>query len=377
MESGPIRFSSILVLVSVISTATLLISACQPVTTPSQEETAVIPSKTQFLSTDTPTPLPTLPVTPPILPGIYQSLHLNPLDTPHAYINDACTYLRDKWDSHNSPPGTVVMIVMLHSINKGIPQGGDVVNVTTFTKMMEELHGQQFQAINTGQLADFLENNARIPARSVVLIQDGRRYAENFNKHFRPYWDSWGWPVVNAWDTQADSTDALWNENIALEKEGWVDHQVYGLPIDAGLVDKLSDNYFTGELQKEFTAFQQHFNKSPVAIVWPTGFALRPAQIAQQLGYQLGFTANARGPVMFNWVPLAETTDNMRPSYAPEAAVDSPLMTLPRYNPFQVHGALDTVRVIGKEAAAYAEQNKASELEYYDIVCSATYGPIP
>ena len=80
---------------------------------------------------------------------------------------------------------------------------------------------------------------------------------------------------------------------------------------------------------------------------------------------------------MFNWVPLAEQKDNMRPSYAPEGPVDDPLMTLPRYTPFQVQDALDTVRVIGKEAAAYAGQNKTSELAYYDSVCAPTYGSIP
>jgi hypothetical protein len=39
--------------------------------------------------------------------------------------------------------------------------------------------------------------------------------------------------------------------------------------------------------------------------------------------------------------------------------------------------SLDRVRLTGKEAAAYAEQNKKVELEYYDIVCAPTYGPIP
>jgi len=37
---------------------------------------------------------------------------------------------------------------------------------------------------------------------------------------------------------------------------------------------------------------------------------------------------------------------------------------------------LDIVRVTGEQAAAYAEQNKAVELEYYDILCSPTLGPI-
>jgi len=39
-------------------------------------------------------------------------------------------------------------------------------------------------------------------------------------------------------------------------------------------------------------------------------------------------------------------------------------------------GQLDAIRVMGNEAAAYTEQNKAVELEYYDIVCAPTYGPI-
>ena len=142
-------------------------------------------------------------------------------------------------------------------------------------------------------------------------------------------------------------------------------------------MENLSDNYFKDELQKQITTFQQHFNKSPVAIVWPTGFGARPVLIARQLGYRLGFTANARGPVMFNWVPLAETMDNMRPSFAPEGSFNDPLMTLPRYTPFQVHDALDNVRLIGKQAAAYADQNKSPELEYYDLVCAPTFGPIP
>jgi hypothetical protein len=33
--------------------------------------------------------------------------------------------------------------------------------------------------------------------------------------------------------------------------------------------------------------------------------------------------------------------------------------------------------VLGKDAAAYAAQNKTTELEYYDIMCAPTYGPIP
>jgi hypothetical protein len=376
MKSIPKRFPSSFILVCFISLSGILTTSCKPVN-PSPVIITENPPVQSQSSPDTPVPTATIARTPPALPEVYQSSLLNPLDTPHTYINDTCGYLRDKWSSLNSPPGTVVMIVMLNSIKKGIPQGGDIVNVTSFTRMMTDLHDQQFQAINTAQLAGFLENNAKISARSVVIIQDGRRYADNFNKHFLPYWETWGWPVVNAWDPQADSTDALWNENVALENEGWVDHQVFGLSMDPNTMDNLTDSYFKDELQKEITTFQQHFNKPPIAIVWPRAFAARPVQIARQLGYQLGFTANARGPVMFNWVPLAEKTDTMRPSYPPEGAAGDPLMTLPRYTPFQVHDALDTIRVIGKAAAAYADQNKAAEMDYYDIECAPANGPIP
>jgi orotate phosphoribosyltransferase len=52
-------------------------------------------------------------------------------------------------------------------------------------------------------------------------------------------------------------------------------------------------------------------------------------------------------------------------------------MTLPRYWDIDARNHLDEVRQMGKDAAAYAEQNKATELEYYDIVCAPAYGPIP
>jgi hypothetical protein len=55
----------------------------------------------------------------------------------------------------------------------------------------------------------------------------------------------------------------------------------------------------------------------------------------------------------------------------------NPLMTLPRYTDITARDNIDAVRAISQEAAAYAEQNKAVELEYYNIVCSSTYGPIP
>jgi len=163
-----------------------------------------------------------------------------------------------------------------------------------------------------------------------------------------------------------------------LENEGWVDHQAQGVMIGGSMNDDTSKAILTRELQGPNDAFAQYFHKNPIAIIWPGGgFGLRPVQAARELGYQLGFTTNSRGPVMYNWVPQADALDQERPAYAPEAAIGDPLMTLPRYWPSQVLQSIDKVRIMGNEAAALAQANKDIELEYYDIVCVPTHGPIP
>ena len=52
-------------------------------------------------------------------------------------------------------------------------------------------------------------------------------------------------------------------------------------------------------------------------------------------------------------------------------------MVLPRYWDVDAGAHLDEVRIIGNQAAAYAQQNKATELDYYNIMCAPTLGPIP
>jgi hypothetical protein len=139
-----------------------------------------------------------------------------------------------------------------------------------------------------------------------------------------------------------------------------------------------TDAYITGELQTPIDAFQQHFHKAPIAILWPGGgFAYRPVQIARRLGYRLGFTVNPRGPVMFNWVPLADALDPQRPTWIPEGPAGDPLLVLPRYWDTDASLHLDDVIQMSQEAAAYAQVNKAAEMDYYNLVCATTYGSIP
>jgi hypothetical protein len=359
----------------------LVLVACSPSepspTLPPTEPPLPTPTDTP-LPTDTPIPTPTPVRTPPALPGIYQPAYLDAGVTPHIYINDACQYLKMKWDPNNSEPGTVVMVIMFHSIIDGGVTVEDDMGRRDFNKMMDVLNGQGYKAINTEQLANFLETNAKIPPRSVLLLTDDRHFSQYFNNHFRPYWEDWGWPVVNAWISHPETTASLWQEQEALNAEGWVDYQAHGVIHTYGINYMSDDANVLAELQGSITAFQEHFNKTPIAFIWPGGnFTPRAVQLARETGYRLGFTVNPRGPIMFNWVPLADAYDPSRPTVLEEGPVNDPLMVLPRYWPFHVIENLDKIRVMSREAAAHAEANKAVELEFYDIVCAPAYGPIP
>ena len=338
--------------------------------------------------TDTPTPTeeptatlaPTATIvrTPPALPYPYQSPYLNPLDYPHAYINDACHYLRLKWDPDKSAPGTVVMVVMFHSISKdaNLPVSG--IMADEFNNAMRTLKEQGFEAISMEQFVGFVESNDRIPERSVLLISDDRHQGQYFQNFFYPLYQEWGWPVINAWISHPEQTIAgLWEQNEELARQGWVDYQAHGV-VHYPIMDSSTDEYILGELQGSIDFIQQHFNKTPIAFIWPGGnFTERSVQLARETGYRVGFTVNPRGPIMFNWVPLADQDDPMRPSYLSEGSMNDPLMVLPRYWPSQILSVVDSVRVMGKEAAEHALTNKATELEYYEIVCEPALGPIP
>jgi hypothetical protein len=299
-------------------------------------------------------------------PAVFQTKYLNPVDTPHTYIQDSCMYLINRWNRLNAAPGTVVMIVMF---NEEI--------LYDFSQIMTQLHDQGFKAITTQQFLTFMERNGKIPRRSVLLIQDNSHSANDF-KRFREYWEMWNWSVVNGWVSDPKTPESLWQENVELEIEGWVDHQAQGVIPDTFLSDDSSKTVISRELKGSITAFADRYAKNPLAFIWPNGgFGQRPVEAARQLGYQLGFTSNTRGPVMYNWVPLADEFDPERPTHIPEGYIHDPLMTLPRYLASQVPDALDKVRLTGNEAADFAQKNRAMEFEYYEAVCEPIYGPMP
>ena len=327
--------------------------------------------------TQTPGITPTAVRTPPDLAGTFTTSMLDKFVSPHTYIEDSCEYLKQKWSSQNSPPGTVVMVVMFHTISKDTASAANEISNQDFKKLMNDLHDAGFQAIYMQELNDFLYSNAKIPQRSVLLVQDDRHAAQNFTDHFLQYYQDWGWPVINGWISTPLNTADLWQQQETLAGQGWVDYEAHGvqhLPIDSGS----SDTYILGELQGSIDAFQQHFHKAPLAFIWPGGgFTPHAVQLARSTGYKLGFTVNPRGPLMYDWVPLADQQDPGHPLAIAEGPVNDPLMVLPRYWDTDARAHIDEVRQIGNAAAAYADSNKASELEYYDIVCAPTYGAMP
>jgi len=352
--------------------------SCQSKTLPASNVETAFAASTDIPANATTAGFPTTVVTPPELPAVFQSTLLNPLDSPHGYIKDTCQYLKNKWNGFNAKPGTVVMIILMKGIYRGFVEEAGGIDSGDLDKIMRELKRQEFEAINTEQLLAFMERNIYIPPRSVMIIQDGNHHYENFTKNLGDYWRDWGWPVINGWISQPDTLESLWTENNTLEIEGFVDHQPNGVMFGTYLSDDSSKAIINRELQGSIDGFAEHFGKSPIAFIWPGGgFGQRPVEAARQLKYQLGFTSNSRGPVMYNWVPLADELDPLRPSYIPEGKIEDPLMTLPRYWPSEALLAIDAVRTIGSQAAAYAVANKKTEIDYYDIVCAPTYGLIP
>lgn len=336
-------------------------------------------SETNIQDTGLPAPTPDPNRTPPALPANFTTDLLNKLDTPHTYIADTCEFLKNRWSAGKAEPGTVVMVVMYHSIVQGDESSVTLDNQISSEKNKQiaaDLYNQGFTAIDTTQFINFMKYNDYIPPRSVLLIVDDRHHGSYFADHFLPFYQQYGWKVINGWISSDDTTQELWDENAQVEAEGYVDHQAHGVVHNENMTDASSDDFIYNELKGSIDRIQQHFGKIPKAIIWPGGnFGFRPIEIAKELGYEVGFTVSPRGPVMYNWVPLCDETDPARPSYLADGLQD-PLFVIPRYWDTDVSQHIDTVRQIGKAAKEQILANRETELEYYDIVCKPKLGEL-
>ena len=314
---------------------------------------------------------------PPELPAVFQTELLNKLDTPHTYEEDICKMIKNRWSEGKAAPGTVVMAIMYHGIVRGeTVEQDNAITVDQHKQLIRDLHDQGFTAINTEQFIAFMENNDWIPERSVLLIVDDRHSEQNYLDHFKEYYDQWGWPVINAWISAEGTSQALWDENAHAEEIGLVDHQSHGVVHNTPMGADSSDEYLIGELKGSVDAIEEHFHKTPRAIIWPGGgYSTRPIEIAKEYGYKVGFTTHPRGPVMYNWVPLCDVTDPSRPYFMIDGNMD-PLFVIPRYWDTDAVYNVDTVRQIGKEARDYLYSIRETEVEYYDIVCKPIMGEL-
>lgn len=345
--------------------------------------TATLPPSATPQPTATPTPssTPTLTRTPPELPATFQTNLINAKSFPVSYIQDTCQYLKARWDPNNSPPGTVAMIIMYHSITEDsavlFPDGSQIHH-SELVKTLERAHELGFETITASQLAGFLYDNARIPARSLLIIVDDRKRKQYYETHFVPHLEEYHWTITNAWISAADTPEYLWKENQEIQAAGWVDPQAHGVVHNIPIGEHSTDEYILTELQGSQEAIEAYFGKKPVGFIWPGGgFTRRAVELAKQVGYLLGFTTNPRGPVMFNWIPQADRADDSHPLWLPEIPAGDPLMTLPRYWSSDAAYRLDDVVQIGDQAAADAAVNRSIELDYYDIVCKPVMGEIP
>ena len=146
------------------------------------------------------------------------------------YLDDPCEYLEKQFDEGKSAPGTVVMPIMFHSISDNCVRDSDGSCITDveFYELMDALIANGFEAISAEEFTGFLYNNEVIPHRSVLLIADDRRNGIYFETFFQSYYEDYGWPVISAYIASNSLGMRVTEENAALEKEGWVDHQAHG-----------------------------------------------------------------------------------------------------------------------------------------------------
>jgi peptidoglycan/xylan/chitin deacetylase (PgdA/CDA1 family) len=194
----------------------------------------------------------------------------------------------------------------------------------------------------------------------MILIVDDRKRFDFFNTLFVPYLKKYNWTVTNAWISHPDTPAYLYKENEQLVPTGLVDFQAHGVIHNVPIEPGVTEAYIRSELYGSITAIQQHFGKAPNTYVWARGlFTPQAVQMARQAGYRLGFTASARGPLLFNWIPLGEV----------ERAANDPLMVLPRYWSTTASANLDSALQFSQAAKAFAQQNQAAEQNWFTTYC--------
>jgi peptidoglycan/xylan/chitin deacetylase (PgdA/CDA1 family) len=340
---------------SVLATATAFAEATAT-STPTQTPTkTVTPTPTEIPPTPTITPTPWAVDTfsPSILyPGV----------EPVEYVTDTCAYLENRWGEGKAVPGTIVVPIMFHSILAPGKQTTKAEDITSeyFAFLMGYAKELGFETITTAELVDFLKENKAIPQHSMILILDDRR--PDTPQLFMPYLESNDWTLTLAFPTTDQTSESLWQKIEGYVDTGRVEVESHGHN-HIYIQSYTSTDVIEEEIYKPIEVIQERFGTAPQALVWPGGnFTPDAAAMAQEAGFDIGFTVYSRGPLMYNWIPLGE----------PERAIDDPLMVLPRAWSSAADVALNQALQISDAAVKQAEEVQAQEQLYYSLFCAST-----
>lgn len=363
--------------------ATILLAACSPAApivtaqtsappspfTPSLQTATEAATATNLPPTETATPAPT---TEP--PSSFQSDVLRGSIEPVSYIGDSCAYMQMRWNPQNSAPGTVVAAVMFHSILKGgtPPTLAQDINLTTFNAIVALAKELGFETITSDELLRFLTENAKIPPRSMILILDDRRpgTAEDY---FLPVNEENNWTTTLAWiigDTDSrpgeKPGESLWDWIERINDTGYFDIQSHGLN-HIPITESLDEDFVRAEITGGIPILKEHFGHRPIAYIWPGGnYTALGVQVAEEAGFQLGFTIHSRGPILFNWIPQGEQ----------ERAIGNPLLLLPRFWDTAALLNLEQTAGVGDAAREFARANYSAEAEWFAQNCGGLLPPL-
>lgn len=317
------------------------------------------------------TPEPNFP-----LPDSFESDALRAGIEPVAYINDNCIYLSDRWDPAGSLPGTVVAPIMFHSILKGNNTNDDpsAINFVEFQAIIRQAEKLGFETITTEELLAFLQKNARIPARSMILILDDRRPG-TAQDYFLPVNQEHHWTTTLAWlngDTDQRpgdpnvAGDTLWDWIERINDTNYFDIQAHGLN-HVPITKSTNEETIRNEIFGIIPIIKEHFGRRPIAYIWPGGnYTPLAVQVAREADYKLGFTIWSRGPLQFNWIPQGED----------ERAYDDPLMLLPRFWDTAALLNLEQTAQVGDAAQLFAKDNYAAEAAWFSQNCAGELPPL-
>jgi len=285
---------------------------------------------------------------------------------PKSYLQDACAYLQMRWDPEKSHPGTIVAPIMFHSVRKSGRQITDSTSISEeyFHAVLTHALDLGYETITSEELIAFLTKNAKIPERSMFMVLDDRR--PGVTERFIPYLEKNDWTLTLGWIIE-DQREYLWKQMEDLYTSGRLDVQSHGY-WHRYIVEETSEEVIREELFSPIPIIEEHFGKPPIIFIWPGGnFTSQSVELAHEAGYQLAFTAYARGPLMFNWIPQAEE----------ESKIGDPLMTLPRFWSTTAWINLEQTIAVGQEALAQALEKYPEEAAWYRANCAGELPPPP